>query len=160
VSHSTLDHFASRDEIECALRELRCVLRRGATLIVTLDNLRQPIVALRNAPAPLWSRLGLPYAMGASLGHTALVSTLERTGFEVVELTAVHHAPRLALVALDRVARRAEAGATGAPWAARLALRCRGPRPVAHPVLDGTVRRGAGARRGRPAGAAPSERAA
>jgi len=121
VSNSTLDHFAKHADIARALRELERVLAVGGVLIVTLDNPRHPLVRLRNALAPAWQRLGLvPYALGATHGPRALRAALAASGFEVLELTAVHHFPRIALVALQgllrgklalpalRVARRAE----------------------------------------------------
>ena len=58
VSNSTLDHFDTRDDILVALRGLHRVLRPGGTVVLTLDNLANPLVALRNAlPARLLRRL-------------------------------------------------------------------------------------------------------
>jgi SAM-dependent methyltransferase len=69
VSHSTLDHFASRAEIDTALREIRRVMRPGSLFIVILDNPLHPIVVIRNALAASGHGLGLiPYAVGATYG--------------------------------------------------------------------------------------------
>ena len=46
VSNSTLDHFATREEIVAALREIHRVLRLDGCLLLTLDNLANPVVAL------------------------------------------------------------------------------------------------------------------
>ncbi len=48
-SNSTLDHFDSRDDIREALRELARVLHPEGELLLTLDNLANPVVRLRNA---------------------------------------------------------------------------------------------------------------
>ena len=44
ISNSTLDHFKSHDEILISLRELHHVLRPGGQMILTLDNLANPII--------------------------------------------------------------------------------------------------------------------
>jgi len=111
VSNSTLDHFASRREIARALREIGRVLAADGVLILTLDNPVHPLLALRNRLASLWRRIGVvPYAVGATHGPRGLRAALEEAGFAVVELTAVHHFPRIAMVALERaVGARADA---------------------------------------------------
>jgi len=111
VSNSTLDHFARHDDIADALREIERVLDADGCLVVTLDNPGHPLVRVRNALAPLLQRFGVvPYAMGATHDQRGLRAVLDRCGFELVELTAVHHFPRVALVALERlVGRRAHA---------------------------------------------------
>jgi ubiquinone/menaquinone biosynthesis C-methylase UbiE len=108
VSNSTLDHFESLVEVEVALAELVRVLEPQGTLIVTIDNLRHPLVALRNAlPFPLLAKLGLvPYFVGATCGPKRLRRLLEAAGAEVVEETAIMHVPRLAVVAAVHVATR------------------------------------------------------
>lgn len=104
VSNSTLDHFPGHAEIEHALAELNRVLAPDGVLILTLDNAGHPLVRLRNTLAPLLKRLGvLPYAVGATHGARGLRAALERSGFTLVELTAVHHFPRLLLVAVERL---------------------------------------------------------
>jgi SAM-dependent methyltransferase len=102
VSNSTLDHFPSLDDVESAVRELQRVLAPAGLLIVTLDNLRNPLVSLRNAlPYPLLHRLGLvPYYVGATCGPRRLQRLLEAAGFGVEELAALLHVPRVLARAL------------------------------------------------------------
>ena len=104
VSSSTLDHFPGCDDIAAALVELRRVLEPGGRLVITLDNLANPAVALRNALPHAWLRqLGLvPYYVGASHGPRGLRDALRGAGFEVRELAATQHSPRFAAVALAR----------------------------------------------------------
>jgi len=114
VSLSTLDHFASIGEIEGALRSLHGVMQPGGCLLLTLDNLDNPLVRLRNAvPWSFLHRFGLlPYPVGATLGAAGLRSLLERTGFEVRETATLMHVPRAPAVVLAAVLDR-----VGAPWA-------------------------------------------
>jgi len=102
-SNSTLDHFEHRHEIEVALLELYRVLATGGRLLLTLDNLAHPMVALRSAlPQVLLRRLGLvPYYVGSTCGPRRLRRMAEAAGFEVQDMTAVLHGPRLAAVRLS-----------------------------------------------------------
>lgn len=100
VSNSTLDHFPSYDDIGVALKELHRVMRTGGTLLVTLDNPRNPVIAIRNAlPERLRaaSRM-VPFAVGATCGPRQLRALLQQTGFEVLRMGAVFHCPRVLVV--------------------------------------------------------------
>jgi SAM-dependent methyltransferase len=118
-SNSTLDHFESRDDIVVSLRELHRVLRAGGTLVVTLDNPWNPLVALSKALPRRWlnetwnrhaSGLGkagvLPYQVGMTMSAPALGRTLVGIGFTIEETTAVMHAPRLPAVLVGSVLER------------------------------------------------------
>ncbi len=101
-SNSTLDHFESRSEIVASLSELRRVLRMGGQLFLTLDNLANPIIALRNAlPFRLLNRMRIvPYYVGATYGPFRLRRILRHVGFQVLEVSAVMHCPRVFAVAV------------------------------------------------------------
>ena len=104
LSSSTLDHFDSEDQIVVSLSELHRVLRPGGDLLLTLDNPVNPAVRLRNAlPFGLLNRIGLvPCAVGVTCRPGRLSEMLQRAGFQVLEITATVHCPRLAVVLLAR----------------------------------------------------------
>ncbi len=119
VSNSTLDHFETREEIDASVRELARVLRPGGTLLLTLDNPLNPLVAiLRAIPSrhlnrvwlrlgPLTARVGLaPYHVGATYARRPLVSLLAAAGFRVEEETTLVHSPRVLAVLAGRVLER------------------------------------------------------
>ena len=118
VSNSTLDHFGSIADIQTALAELHRVMLPGGTLVVTLDNPRNPIIALRRALPrsaydTVWKNYGELAARIApsALGATCDVRTLDRlvttAGFKVTERTSIMHCPRvLAVLVADLLARR------------------------------------------------------
>lgn len=108
VSPSTLDHFGAPGDLRRALLELARVLEPGGTLLLTLDNLANPLVALRNAlPFELLRRSRLvPYFVGASLGPRRLRRLLDECGFEVTAAEAIVHVPRVLAVLAARVVER------------------------------------------------------
>ncbi len=108
VSNSTLDHFTSRDDILISLRELSALLKPGGQLLLTLDNLANPIIALRNAlPFRLLYRLGIvPYFVGATAGPRRLPRLLRQVGLEVVEVSTLMHCPRVLAVLIAHLLER------------------------------------------------------
>lgn len=108
VSNSTLDHFDSTEEIISSLREFRRVLKPNGQLLLTLDNPVNPIIALRNAlPYRLLHRTGIvPYYVGKTLGPKQIRQCLKRLDFEVVEMKALMHCPRVIAVAASRIFQR------------------------------------------------------
>jgi SAM-dependent methyltransferase len=109
VSNSTLDHFASLKDLVDGLVELSRVLRRGGQLLLSLDNLANPAIAVRNAlPRRLLRclRILVPYDVGATCGPRLMQRLLIEAGFEVAEIKAVMHHPSLAAVAVARLVQR------------------------------------------------------
>ncbi|MBC7790313.1 MAG: class I SAM-dependent methyltransferase [Anaerolineae bacterium] len=103
LSGSTLDHFVTHAELETSLRELHRVLVRGGTLILTLDNPDNPLIALRNwlPRAALQERGIVPYYVGATMNGKRLRRVLTDMSFEVHEVSAFEHSPRVLAVALS-----------------------------------------------------------
>jgi len=120
VSLSTLDHFHDLPEVMAGLSELHRVMRPDGELLLTMDNLANPAVALRNAlPFGLLYRLGLvPYFTGATCGVRGLRRLLREAGFEVQEARHVMHCPRVLAVAATRLVQE-----YGGPSAARRCMR-------------------------------------
>jgi SAM-dependent methyltransferase len=108
ISNSTLDHFNTLDEIRVSLRELRRVLKPGGHLLLTMDNLANPLVGVRNLiPFSILNRLGIvPYYVGVSCGPRALSRLMREIGWEILDVEPVMHAPRVLAVALARVLER------------------------------------------------------
>lgn len=101
VSTSTLDHFGSLEEITVSLRELHRVLRPDGRLLLTLDNLANPLVAARNTlPFPILHAAGIvPYRIGKTAGPLWLRRSIRNVGFDVLEVSALLHCPRVLAVA-------------------------------------------------------------
>jgi SAM-dependent methyltransferase len=77
VSNSSLDHFASHQELESALKELCRVLAPGGLLLLTFDNPGNPLYhALRFAARRGWS----PFPLGQTLNPTATHRLLTQHG--------------------------------------------------------------------------------
>jgi SAM-dependent methyltransferase len=104
VSNSTLDHFESLDDLSVSLQELFRVLRLGGQMILTLDNRSNPVILLRNwLPFRLLKRLKVvPYYVGVTLRAKRLEYLLKETGFEVLEVDAIMHCPRVLAVTIAR----------------------------------------------------------
>lgn len=122
VSNSTLDHFETRDQILVALRGLHRVLCRGGRLLLTLDNLANPVVAARSVlPFALLRRLRLAdYPAGATCGPWRLRRMLCEAGFEVLETAALLHCPRALAVPMARRLQYAGTREDGARFLRRL----------------------------------------
>jgi ubiquinone/menaquinone biosynthesis C-methylase UbiE len=105
VSLSTLDHFRSLDDVRVSLREMHRILQPGGQLLITMDNLANPLIWLRNRlPSVLLRRSGIvPYYVGATCGPGGLSRLLEQAGFRVVNLHAIMHCPRLVVLPLCRL---------------------------------------------------------
>ena len=107
-SWSTLDHFESAADIQTALVEIRLVIRRGGRLFLTMDNPAHPLIRLRNGPLlPALRWLGIvPYQVGATVGHRALAAMVQEAGFDLLDVTAVMHCPRVIAVAVTGLVER------------------------------------------------------
>ncbi|MFC1849867.1 radical SAM protein [candidate division CSSED10-310 bacterium] len=103
-SNSTLDHLQSHHEITVSLQEFHRILKSTGRLFISLDNLSNPVIALRQIlPFRLLYTLGLvPYYVGATMGPRRLRHTLNRVGFSVKTITAMSHCPRLIAVIIAR----------------------------------------------------------
>jgi ubiquinone/menaquinone biosynthesis C-methylase UbiE len=100
-SDSTLDHFQDEEQIQRSLEELNRVLGPQGILLVTMDNPRHPLVALRNVFPALWQRLGtVPYSVGVTSSARRLGQLLEAAGFEVIETGTILHVPRVLAVGI------------------------------------------------------------
>lgn len=102
VSLSTLDHFGSPADLDSSLAEIHRVLRPGGTLIVTLDNAANPVVALRNRLGHRrLRRIGVsPYHCGPTLTAASLRRMLTAHGLRPIAMTTLMHCPRILAVGL------------------------------------------------------------
>lgn len=95
-SNSTLDHLDSHPKLRAGVAELARTIRPGGSLLITLDNRANPIVAVRTSKlmyAPL-HRLGvIPYFVGVTHGPRALTRMLQQTGFDVQGSKSIMHCP-------------------------------------------------------------------
>jgi SAM-dependent methyltransferase len=97
LSGSSLDHFSQKRDIARSLADLARILAPGGILVITLDNMHNPVVWLRNHLPLAWlNRLGLvPYYVGATYSRAEARSQLQAVGLVVTAVTAVAHAPRV-----------------------------------------------------------------
>lgn len=104
VSTSTIDHFRTLEDFTLSIGEFKRVLKPGGRLILTVDNLSNPAVFIRNRmPFRIVNRLGLvPYYVGATCGPRRLKQIVIREGLSVQEVNAIEHTPRLLTVVLSR----------------------------------------------------------
>jgi SAM-dependent methyltransferase len=102
LSPSTLDHFASGEDLGVSLKELWRVLAPGGVLVITLanrSNIGDPLLRLA-------IRLGLsPYYIGQRYTARELRDELTRAGFRIVDQTAIIHHPRLMAALFVRIGR-------------------------------------------------------
>lgn len=115
VSTSTLDHMERLEDVRVALRELFRVTKPGGRLILTLDNRRNPAVALRGVlPHRLLRALRVvPYKTGANCGPSQLAEMVSAAGFEVLSVGALMHTPRFPSVVLCNLCDSLHAAALG-----------------------------------------------
>ena len=104
VSLSTIDHLANVEEMQEAVFELARVLSPEGTLVITVDNRVNPVIALRGLlPGAAMRRLGLvAYPVGPSLAPRRLEQFVRRAGLRPYRREALMHCPRLPAVALAR----------------------------------------------------------
>ncbi len=104
LSHSTLDHFRDKSDIQLAIHEIHRVMKPGGTLIVTLDNPGNPIVFLRNSmPLAVLRMMNIvPYEVGKTIPASHFRSLLERERFTVQHDSFIDHGPRFVTIHLDR----------------------------------------------------------
>jgi len=115
VSLSTLDHFPRAADVHAAMKELYRVMTPGGVLVLTLDNLANPVIALRNSlPYRLTHAAGLvPYPVGLTFKPGAARAMVEEAGFRIDEMTAVMHAPRVVAIPLMSALRGRANGSAG-----------------------------------------------
>jgi len=103
VSTSSLDHFMSKPEFDAAIEQIVKVLAPGGILIVTLDNLYNPLYF----PLKWLSRFRwAPYPLGYTPSLGKLRKILTSNGMSVLDTGCLIHNPRLISTALFLLLRR------------------------------------------------------
>jgi len=97
VSNSTLDHFTFKHQIGEGIKELHRILKPGGQLLISLDNLSNPIIALRQIlPYDLLRKLGIvPYYVGRTLTLNTLCNCMEHHNLIVQDKKTFMHSPRI-----------------------------------------------------------------
>jgi SAM-dependent methyltransferase len=108
LSGSSLDHFSTVSDLHQGLSELERILAPGGILVLTLDNLHNPLIWIRDhLPFPILNKLGIvPYYFGKTLRREEVRQKLNSLGFDVSYMTAVAHAPRAPAIWTVRIAER------------------------------------------------------
>jgi hypothetical protein len=92
VSTSTLDHLDNADEFRASLAALAALIRKGGLLIVTVDNLENPLYRpLRWASRRGWT----PFALGYTVSRGELSRVLADLGLEGLDNAYLLHNPRV-----------------------------------------------------------------
>ena len=95
-SNSTLDHFATHEELDASIAALSKALKPGGRLMLTLDNPVNPLIWLRNAmPRKTTNTLKITrFYVGKTYGLRKARQKLREAGLEVIESGTFIHAPR------------------------------------------------------------------
>lgn len=116
ISTSSLDHFASGREFRRAIRQIVSVLAPGGRLVVTVDNLWNPLYfPLKWLCRFSWA----PYPLGYTPSLSVLKKTLIHNKLNVLKTDCLVHNPRLISTALFLLLRRFW-GYRASPWIAAI----------------------------------------
>jgi SAM-dependent methyltransferase len=116
ISTSSLDHFASGSDFRHAVRQIVSALAPGGKLIVTVDNLWNPLYL----PLKWLSRFSwAPYPLGYTPSLSGLKKILVHNNLNVLNTDCLVHNPRLISTALFLLLRRFW-GNRASPWIAAI----------------------------------------